>query len=84
MFSMYQITEYAVQAGVEVVISLGRSVRVAVAQSFTHEIPMVQNIVGHQRFHVSDVFLFHRTRGAGFNDARVGNQISAIVEDETS
>ena len=82
MFSMNEIRQNTVHGSVELVKSLDGAVVVRVAQSFPHEPPMIENVVGHKRFLVRYVLLLHGAFAVGIDEPLMSDEITGIVQDE--
>ena len=64
-------------------ISLHSPVIVAVAETFTNKVTMVEDVVGHKGLHVGDVTLLCWTFTRGVNQPRVCHQVALIIHQET-
>ena len=84
MLAVHQIRQHAVEGRVELVEALDRAIVVRIAEPFAYEPLMVEDVVGNERFLVSNVLLLHGAFAVGVDESLMSDEVSGIVEDEAS
>jgi hypothetical protein len=65
-------------------VSLHSAVVVAVAETLAYKVAVVEDVVGHQGLHVSDVTLLGWPFACGVDQPRVGHQVALSIHQEAS
>ena len=79
MFSMNEIRKNSIERRVELVEPLNRAVVVRVADTFSDEPAVIEDVVGDERFFVGDVLLFDWAFTVRIDEPLMGDEIAGIV-----